>query len=178
VADFTVITLDLPVLTKTFVGGAITAGDVVELNFSLTNNATIQASNITFSDDLNAFIAGAVANNLPQNNVCGAGSSLTGTSTITLLGGVLPANTSCQFSVLVTVPANTESGDYMNLTSVVTADYNGITVVGDASSSATDSFIVNGMIVLIPLLNNWLSLLILSLLILIPAFSMQRSKLR
>ena len=170
VADFTVVSLLL--LEKSFVGGSITAGDTVELSFSITNYASIDATAITFSDDLNAFIPGATAQNLPQNDVCGLGSSLTGNSTVLLTGGIVPAASSCQFSVLVNVPIDIAGGQYTNVTSPIDADYNGTTIRGDASSSATANLIVNVFPILIPILDHWalIALLVAMMLLMVGVF--------
>ena len=160
-ADLTV--TGVPVLTKDFVGGAITAGDTVEISFSLTNNSPLDATAITFSDDLTAFIAGSTALNLPQNDTCGLGSTLTGTTTITLLNGSLLANSSCQFSVIIEVPEDVQSGNYVNITSPVDATFNGVVFSGGVSSTASGNLIVNGIAILIPVLSDWKSLLLMML---------------
>jgi hypothetical protein len=169
-ADFTVVSLLL--LEKSFVGGSITAGDTVELSFTITNYASIDATAITFSDDLNAFIPGATAQNLPQSNVCGVGSSLTGNSTVLLTGGIVPAASSCQFSVLVNVPIDIAGGQYTNVTSAIDADYNGTTIMGDANSSATANLTVNVFPILIPLLDHWalIALLVTMMLLMVGVF--------
>ena len=165
--DFTVVAA--PVLTKSFVGGAITAGDTVDLTFNLNNNSPLQATQISFSDNLDAFIIGATVLNLPQNDVCGFGSSLTGTSAIVFQNGVLPANSSCQFIVTIAVPNNTSTNVYTNVTSIVTADYNGFAVSGSASAIASDTLVVNGFMVSVPILADWILLTLLIIMILVAA---------
>lgn len=155
--------------TKSFVSNTVFAGQTIVLDFTISNNADIPASGITFSDDLNAFVPGSAATDLPQNDVCGTGSSLTGSSIVTLSDGSLAPNSSCQFSVTVVIPENTIQGDYINVTSPVDADFNGTTVNGSASSSASTSLIINGAIRMIPV-NSWLTLSILSLMLLIFAY--------
>lgn len=54
---------------------------------------------------------------LPADDVCGAGSQLTGTSILALRSGSLAVGGSCTFSVTLQVPAATAPGSYANTTS-------------------------------------------------------------
>jgi hypothetical protein len=160
-ATDTLIVSGVPTLTKSFVSGSVLAGGLVELMFTINNNATIPATNINFTDDLNAFVVGSTATNLPQTNTCGVASNLTGTNIIALTNGSLAANTSCQFSVMVSIPMTTASASYVNVTSPLSADLNGSTVTGAAGSEASASLMVILIPVVVPILNNWYWLLIL-----------------
>ncbi len=112
-----VLTIDFLGFEKAF-GGAVLAGGTVELTFTIFNLSTEAiASDLSFSDDLDAVLSGLVAVGLPQSDVCGTGSSLSGTSFLTMLGGNLLPGGSCTFSVDVVVPAGAEPGDYLNVTS-------------------------------------------------------------
>ncbi|MBL4659142.1 MAG: hypothetical protein JKY19_02210 [Alcanivoracaceae bacterium] len=175
-ADITIVAV--PALSKEFLGGAITAGDTVELSFNLSNISPVDASFITFSDDLTAFIPGSSVISLPPNDVCGAGSSVTGTTTILLQGGFLPANSSCQFSVIIEVPDDVVAGQYTNVTSPVDAELNGLAVSGGASSTASGNLIVNGIPVLIPIMQDWkwLSLLMFAMLLMVAVFNKKQFK--
>ncbi len=118
-----------PVLTKTFAGPAEAGGTVaVEFTLSLDAGAPADATSISFSDDLDAVLSGLVATGLPQSNICGAGSTLSGTSTITLADGVLAPGGSCTFSVTLQVPAAAATGTYVNTTSAVSATMSSVPV--------------------------------------------------
>ena len=66
-----------------------------------------------------ANLALTICPGLPANDVCGAGSQLTGTDTITLTGGTIPPEGSCTFSVDLQVPAGVAYGVYTNTTSTI-----------------------------------------------------------
>lgn len=118
-ADLTVNALPAASFSKSF-SGAVVVGGSTNLVFEINNTGSIELRDLAFSDDLNAALAGLTASGLPISDVCGVGSSLSGTSTITLSGGNLLAGTSCQFSVQVDVPAGSATGNFINTTSVLT----------------------------------------------------------
>ncbi len=133
-ANLEVVFLDFQ---KAFAEPLVDSGDQVVLSFTLTNPDPLNtASAISFSDDLDAFVPGAVAVGLPVNDVCGFGSQLAGTSVVTLTGGSLAGGASCTFDVVVAIPLATVSGVYSNVTSVVSAEVSGQTVAGDAAGAA------------------------------------------
>lgn len=75
------------------------------------NNATGEAAtDVAFSMDLDAALTGLVAEGLPTSDPCGTGSTLSGTSTVTLAGGTLAASQSCTLTFDVRVPASATSG--------------------------------------------------------------------
>ena len=169
--------VEIPVLTKSFAVSPINSGNDVELIFDITNNNTIPATLVSFTDDLDAFITGAVASNLPQNDVCGVGSTLTGNNVISLSNATLAAGSSCQFSVMVTIPLGTLSESYQNVTSALSVELDGQLFIGLAGSEAAADLMVIGTPIVIPLLNNWLSLLmlIISMLFLSKFFLIKRT---
>ena len=64
--------------TKAFAGPTV-AGGTVDLEFTIENlGAGATASDISFSDDLDAVVSGLVATSLPPDGFCGGGSRLTG----------------------------------------------------------------------------------------------------
>ncbi len=67
-------------------------------------------------------LPGLVAVGLPAVNVCGVGSTLAGTSVISLTGGSLAAGASCEVPVTVQVPADAAPGTYANVTSPVSSN--------------------------------------------------------
>jgi hypothetical protein len=112
----------------------------VTLEFTLTNlNRFDDAGAVTFTDDLNATLAGLAAIGLPLANPCGPGSSLSGTTLLTLTGGNLGPEGSCTWSVTLQVPPGAAGGVYPNTTSPVTGTVLGSPVVG---SAATDELVV------------------------------------
>ena len=126
---------------KSFTDDPVLPGDTVTLEFTVANSdRSASALSISFTDNLDATLSGLVATGLPMNNVCGAGSQLTGTSLLTLTGGSLPPEGSCTFSVTLQVPAGATTGIYPNTTSSVTADLGGSPFTGDPAS---DSLVVN-----------------------------------
>lgn len=133
-----------PLLTKSFVDDPVAGGDTVTLEFTLMQDAFAggDASAIAFTDDLDAVITGLVATNTPLSDVCGTGSALTGTMTLTLSGGQVAAGEECTFSVTLQVPASATAGPHTNVTSSVVA-----MVAGQDTRSrpATDDLLIAGL---------------------------------
>ena len=119
--------------TKSF-SGPSTATGAVTLSFTIENlDAGNGVSGLSFTDTLSSVMAGLVATNTPQSNVCGAGSLLGGTSLLTFTGGDLGPGDSCSFSVQLQVPASATAGSYTNTTSNLTS--NGLLVADPASDA-------------------------------------------
>jgi hypothetical protein len=135
--------------------------------FTITNSSLFDATNVIFSDDLGVFVSGSTSIGLPTSDVCGAGSSISGATLITLSNGTIPANSSCQFTVMVHIPEETPSGTYLTVTSPITADISGSNVIGGAASSGSGTLVIVGVAILIPVLNNWLIILFMSLILLL-----------
>ena len=124
-----------------FSGDPVPPGGTLDLDFTISNfSRAHEATSISFTNDLDATLSGLVALGLPVTGVCGAGSNLSGTDTITLTGGSLPPEGSCSFSVQAQVPSNAPPGIYINASSAVTADIDGRSVTG---GQAVDSFEVS-----------------------------------
>ncbi len=111
---------NLLTIGKTFTPGQAEQGSVVSLDFNISFEGGATATNISFTDDLNAALSGLVATGLPAS-VCNGG-TISGSSIISMTGGSLAPGTSCAFSVSVTIPANAAVGGYTNTTGIVTAD--------------------------------------------------------
>jgi len=133
-----------PQLTKEFIDDPATPGGTVTLQFTLTHdeNAPGDATSIAFTDDLDATLSGLVATGLPQSDVCGVGSQLSGTSTLSFTGGSLAPGASCTFNVSLQVPAAATPGSYTNTTSTVVADVLGVTAM---KTAATDDLKIAGL---------------------------------
>ncbi|TQV80224.1 Ig-like domain-containing protein [Aliikangiella coralliicola] len=111
-----------------------TPGATTNLKVTLTNfDRSGTATNIAFTDDLDAALSGLVATSLPAEP-CGIGSSLSGTSTISLTGGSLAPEASCTFSVPVQIPAGAAASSNTNTTSTFTYDLDGSGVIKPAVS--------------------------------------------
>ena len=117
---------------KAFDGPTVRAGTAV-LTFTIDELLGSGLSDLGFTDDLDAVVPGLVATGLPRIDVCGSGSTLSGTSVLTLTGGNLPADGSCSFNVTVQVPANAAPGSYLNTSSDLFAA--GLSVAGPATAS-------------------------------------------
>ncbi|UBM60843.1 immunoglobulin domain-containing protein [Marinilongibacter aquaticus] len=116
--------------TKSFEDAEVNAGESVKLTFELKNLSDESLSSITFTDNLDQMLSGATATIASGSDICGAGSSLSGTSVLTFADGTLPANGSCSFSVDVLIPAGAVPTVYTNETSEVgfEMDANSLTV--------------------------------------------------
>ena len=122
-------------IEKSFNPNPVRPGEITNLEFTITNlDRDFAATNVSFTDDLDAVLSGLVAVGTPLNDICGAGSQLTGTSLLTFTGGSIPAEGSCTFSVPVQVPAGAALGEYTNVTSAVTADINGAAITGNTTT--------------------------------------------
>ncbi len=129
-----------PRLTKTFVDDPVLAGGIVTLEFTLSydEGAPAAGTDIAFTDDLSATLAGLTAVGLPAADVCGAGSQLSGTTTLSFTGGSLGPGESCTFTVMLQVPGGTPPGTLTNTTSTVTATMLGLPATGPAASDDLD----------------------------------------
>ena len=132
------------VFSKTFSEASVSPGSTIDVEYQIVPAEGSDLSSATFTDDFDAALSGlAITGDLPSAP-CGTGSSLSGTSTLTLTGGNLADGESCTFSVTLTVPSGASGGTVTSTTSDLTgfADDGG----GAASfteSGASDSFQVN-----------------------------------
>lgn len=134
------VTIERIALTKSFTNDPVRAGDSVDLEFTIRNlERRDGATGITFTDDLDAMLSGVIATGLPLIDPCGPGSTLTGTSLLTLTGGNLGAEGSCTFSVTLDVPAGAVPGQYLNETSAISGNVGGRPTTG---LTATDLLFV------------------------------------
>ena len=163
-----------PTITKQFLSDPAKAGETVELEFTITNVDPINAaSDLAFTDDLGAVLAGLEATDTPKNDVCGAGSSISGTTVLTFAGGSLGPGASCTFSVTLSVP-EAIAGWFLNETSVIGGTVGGQAVSGDQADVASATLKVTAPVTEIPTLGRG-SLILLSLLLLAAAWARMRS---
>jgi hypothetical protein len=118
--------------------------DSVTLEFSLSNvsESGDAITDLAFTDNVGAVIAGLAATTLPANGFCGPGSQVTGTTTLSVTGASLMAGESCVFSVTLEVPAAATPGSFDHATSDVSATVNGIAVVAPRAES---SLVIEGL---------------------------------
>ncbi|PIW59876.1 putative Ig domain-containing protein, partial [Shewanella sp. CG12_big_fil_rev_8_21_14_0_65_47_15] len=127
-------------VTASFSPSNLVPGSQGMLDVTLRNtDRNYDATNVTFTDDLESVLSG-LALTSPLTDVCGVGSSVTGTGVISLTGASVTAGESCQFSIPVTVPANATPGSYTNEISAISYDLNGTTVNAGNSSYAANVF--------------------------------------
>jgi hypothetical protein len=136
--------LSLPRITKTFTNDPVEAGETVDLEFTVSydEGATVDATSISFTDDLNAALAGLEYTGPTLNDICGTGSQLSGSDNLSFTGGTLSPGESCSFTITLQVPADALPGSYTNTTSNLNA-----TVGGQSGSNnpATDDLIIGGL---------------------------------
>lgn len=112
--------------TKGFIDDPTLAGGSVTLRFRIDNMGTEPMDGLSFNDDLDAVLTGLVPIDMPQSDICGAGSALTFSGgVLTLTGGTLATGESCEFSTVLQVPAMASPGAYPNLTSDLSGNVGG-----------------------------------------------------
>ncbi len=126
-------------LTKSFIPGAVEVGGSGILRFTIRNLSSVEASDVSFTDDLDAALTGLAATDLPADGFCGPGSVITGSSFLSLTVGTLLPSGSCTVDVEVAVPADAEPGPYLNTTSEVTAS--NFPAAGDPASATVTVFV-------------------------------------
>ncbi|HSO22697.1 MAG TPA: hypothetical protein VLT81_07305, partial [Chondromyces sp.] len=134
-----------PRLLKEFTDDPAQPGGTTTLQFTLSHDelAAGDATGIGFTDDLDAVLSGLAAVGLPQADVCGAGSQISGTSTLSFSGGSLAPGEECTFAVILQVPAGAAVGSYANTTSAVSATVAGVETTG---SSASGQLMIAGLV--------------------------------
>ncbi|MBV9939032.1 MAG: DUF11 domain-containing protein [Acidobacteriaceae bacterium] len=131
-----------PTLSKSFDPMTVGVNESSTLSFTLTNpNTTAALSGVAFTDALPAGLVVATPNGLSGSCGTGAISAVAGSSTITLTGGTLAANSSCSFSVRVTALA---TGALPNTTGAVSATESGAGLTASATLTASsDAYQLN-----------------------------------
>ncbi|MBK1790297.1 DUF11 domain-containing protein [Persicirhabdus sediminis] len=129
--------LKLEVLTFSheFVGGPFIPGETATLRYTIDNTqGTEDATNIVYTHSLSSVISGLAATSLPPEP-CGAGSTVNGPSFIIVVGGSVPAGTSCSFDLEVLIPQSASDGSYNSSTSNLTATIDGSSIIVPSSAS-------------------------------------------
>ncbi|MEO1369535.1 MAG: hypothetical protein AAFX50_20335, partial [Acidobacteriota bacterium] len=126
-------------LTLEYIDDPVIAGAPATLRYTITNlSPTLDATDMLFTQNLTASLAGLAAAGLPALDVCGAGSQIQGTSFLVFLGGNLLAGDSCTFDVTVDVPAGAASGLYSTSTSNLTATLGGGSAAFDPGTAVLE----------------------------------------
>ncbi|MCP4250734.1 MAG: hypothetical protein GY778_27160, partial [bacterium] len=120
-------------LTKEFIDDPTVPGGTVTLEFSFSTLGIAEsASDLAFTDDLEAALSGLVA--VPPFDTGSCGGSLTGTSVLSYSGGSFTGG-ECSFSVTLQVPVAVPFGTTItNTTSEVTGTITGLPVTGSPAS--------------------------------------------
>ena len=139
-ARLEVIDSRLPI-TKAFTDDPAAPGGTVTVEYLILNlNRSQTATEVAFTDDLDAALSGLTAVGLPAAACGGTVSSPDGGSTLELTNGSLPAEGACTFSVTLGVPTGAAPGTYPSITSAVTGTVGGNPVMGPP---ATDDLVVS-----------------------------------
>lgn len=115
--------------------GAPTPGGTVDLRFSLTNAFAEPVTGLTFNDDLDGVLPGLAAVGLPQVDVCGVGSRLTGGAVLTLTDGFLQPGGTCSFTVSVQLPPDLPAAPVTNVTGPITFQRDGAATGGPPATA-------------------------------------------
>jgi len=120
---------------KAFTDDPVAPGGTVTLSFSIANLTDQAMAGLSFSDSLDSVVPGLAPTDLPQSDVCGAGSVLSfAAGTLALTGGNLAAGTNCTFSTVLQVPATASGGAFGNVTSALQGTLDGSPFTGPTAS--------------------------------------------
>ncbi|MEL7060658.1 MAG: IPTL-CTERM sorting domain-containing protein, partial [Acidobacteriota bacterium] len=133
-ATDTLTVVEMLEFSKSFGAQPVLPGGLVTLTFTIENTSPTSATALAFTDDLDAVIPGLAATDTPVNDVCGAGSTLAGTTTLTLSGGTLISGASCTFDVTLQVPNDAVTGTFTNTTSALSATFGATTTETNAAT--------------------------------------------
>ena len=141
-ASADLVVVGAPTLTKVFNDSPVTPGGTVTLQFTLFPvgvdpvdpdfedvDVLQPASDIAFTDNLDAVLSGLAPNETLPKAVCGGMLDFTSGS-LSFSNGSIAADESCLFTVSLSVPSTAVTGTYTNTTSTVTATVLGLTVEG------------------------------------------------
>ena len=130
-----------PAFTKAFNPVPVFGGGLVNVTYSITNtDRDNPLTDVTFTDDFSGLIAGLEVSSAPANP-CGSGSSVSGTSVLTLAGGQIAPTETCEFTVVLAVPVTATAGVYTSESGAL----EGTTAAGPLAGGfvAAASFIVS-----------------------------------
>lgn len=124
-------------VSHSFDATSVAPGETVNIEYQLTNlNSSTGLTSIDLTHDLSEITSGLTVLGLPENDVCGNGSSLTSSGDlIVLTDGALAASQACVFSVSVIVPLDAQLGVFESEISSIS----GATTGGLAAIRSLDS---------------------------------------
>ncbi|MCB1566700.1 MAG: IPTL-CTERM sorting domain-containing protein, partial [Xanthomonadales bacterium] len=133
-ASLTVSGADIAI-SKAFQSDPVLRGGQVVLRYTINNlSPSASVDSVAFSDDLGAVIPGWAAVGLPLADACGAGSSVSGTTVVSLSAGSIPAAGNCSFDVTLQLPGTAALGTVTSTTAAVTANAFGNPITGNTAS--------------------------------------------
>ncbi len=141
VTDDLTINSSLIELTKEFIDDPVAPGEPVTMELVLNNIASDTASDIAFTDDLEAALSGLQAS-AEISNDCSITVAGLGAPILSFSAGTLAAGASCTMRFSLLVPLATAPSTYTNTTSDVTATVIGLAVGGDPG---TDDLVVQSI---------------------------------
>ena len=114
-----------PTFRKSFTNDPVLSGETVTLEYTIEHGVEEPAivTNLSFTDDMEAVISGLISTSGTQNDVCGAGSQISGTSTLSFTGGQLAPGETCTFSVELQLPTPLLPGTNLSVSSSLTGDH-------------------------------------------------------
>lgn len=120
-----------PLIHKSLSSASASVKDPITLTFTITNtNSTTALSGVAFTDNLTSNLAVA-ANPNPANTCGGSLNAVAGSSTISLTGGAIPANSVCTIRLMLSA---TRTGTLTNTTGPVSTNEGG---TGQPSNTAS-----------------------------------------
>ncbi len=146
-------------VSKQFAPSSFQAGGTNTLTITIQNPSSSNYSGVSLSDTLPTLPnANLTYVPLSSSTTCGAGVVTNTSTTVTMTGGSIPANSSCTITVSVTAPANATAATYSNVippgavtitshpgaTNAVSADANvSVYEVGTGMAGSVKSFSVD-----------------------------------
>ena len=125
-----------PALTKTFTPDSIAIGGTTTMTLTLTNSNSVPLTAVSIGDNYPLEILNATPDN--ESNTCGGTlTSANGGSSISMAGGTIPANSSCNIFVAVT---STTVGTHTNTTGVISS------AEAPDSATASDDLVVTNIL--------------------------------
>lgn len=119
-----------------FIDDPVIPGSLATMRFTINNfDRGLNVVDVAFSENLDLGLSGLVASGLPLNNVCGVGSVLQGTNTISLSGASIAPESECEFDLEVIVPIAASLGTYTLISGAITGTYDGVAVSENQSTA-------------------------------------------
>ncbi|WP_299693603.1 autotransporter outer membrane beta-barrel domain-containing protein [uncultured Tateyamaria sp.] len=122
-------------VAKSFGQSSVTAGNTVPMTITFTPSISETLSNVSLTDDLDAFVSGATLDSEVSDS-CGAAALTSGASLISLSGIVLTGGAACSVTVNVAIPSGAAAGTFENTTSTAAATLFSTTVTAPAASAS------------------------------------------